>query len=452
MPTTVLYICHNHPSVRPGGAENYAHELFRAIDRSEDHRAIFLAKGGPPVGFSGRQHEGTLIAPVGAADNEYFVYSDGYTFDWLNGSITDKDFYTHHLAKFLRAVRPDVVHIQHTSFIGYDILRVIRNVLPQTAIVYTLHEYMPICHRDGQMLRTRDNELCLEPSARRCHECFPEISPQRFFMRKKLIQSHLALVDRFISPSRFLMERYIDWGIPRDRITFEENGRTMAPPDIDEPRTRRNRFAFFGQVSEYKGLDVLLDAFRLLAKRRSTGTRPGLASLLGETNGHRLQDGHEQLYVHGANLELQSGEHQARIGALVDATKDDVTWVGRYDRTQLPSLMAAVDWVVIPSIWWENSPLVIQEAFHYGRPIICSDIGGMAEKVNDGVDGLHFRAGDPRDLADVISRAASSPTLWVQLHAARPVPHTMADHVARLGALYDELLAARRPSEVTHVG
>jgi glycosyltransferase involved in cell wall biosynthesis len=114
--------------------------------------------------------------------------------------------------------------------------------------------------------------------------------------------------------------------------------------------------------------------------------------------------------------------------------------------------MAAVDWVVIPSIWWENSPLVIQEAFHFGRPIICSDIGGMAEKVHDGVDGLHFRAGDSRDLADVISRAASSSTLWGQLHAARPVPHAMADHVARLSALYAELLAARRSSEVTHVG
>ena len=46
--------------------------------------------------------------------------------------------------------------------------------------------------------------------------------------------------------------------------------------------------------------------------------------------------------------------------------------------------MASVDWVVVPSIWWENSPLVIQEAFGYGRPVICSDIGGMAEKVTDG--------------------------------------------------------------------
>ena len=62
--------------------------------------------------------------------------------------------------------------------------------------------------------------------------------------------------------------------------------------------------------------------------------------------------------------------------------------------------MATVDWIVMPSIWWENSPVVIQEASCIGRPPIVSDIGGMAEKVRDGVDGLHFRAGSPEDLAD----------------------------------------------------
>ena len=76
-----------------------------------------------------------------------------------------------------------------------------------------------------------------------------------------------------------------------------------------------------------------------------------------------------------------------------------MTLAGKYDHDDLPRLMAEIDWVVVPSRWWENSPLVIQEAFLHGRPVICSDIGGMAEKVTDGVDGLHFRVGDPRSLA-----------------------------------------------------
>ena len=103
--------------------------------------------------------------------------------------------------------------------------------------------------------------------------------------------------------------------------------------------------------------------------------------------------------------------------------------------------MEHADWIVVPSIWWENSPLVIQEAFMHGRPVICSDIGGMAEKVRDGVDGLHFRANDARSLAATIQRAAGTPGLWEKLRQGiRPV-YAMQEHVARLTTLYDHLAA-----------
>ena len=74
----------------------------------------------------------------------------------------------------------------------------------------------------------------------------------------------------------------------------------------------------------------------------------------------------------------------------------------------------------MPSIWWETGPLVVMEAFQYGRPVICSDIGGMSEKVTDGVNGLHFRRRDPEDLADVMQRAVETPGLWEELHAGVP--------------------------------
>jgi glycosyltransferase involved in cell wall biosynthesis len=105
--------------------------------------------------------------------------------------------------------------------------------------------------------------------------------------------------------------------------------------------------------------------------------------------------------------------------------------------------MREVDWVVVPSIWFENAPLVIQEAFAHGRPVICSDIGGMAEKVTDGVDGLHFRAGDAASLADVLGRAVRTPGLWQQLRAGIPAVHPLDAHVTNLADLYDRLLAGR---------
>ncbi|MCZ8109179.1 MAG: glycosyltransferase, partial [Burkholderiales bacterium] len=57
------------------------------------------------------------------------------------------------------------------------------------------------------------------------------------------------------------------------------------------------------------------------------------------------------------------------------------------------------DWIIVPSIWWENSPVVIQEALAIGKPVLCSRIGGMAEKVEDGVTGAYFEAGSASDLA-----------------------------------------------------
>jgi glycosyltransferase involved in cell wall biosynthesis len=419
----VLYVLHNHPTVMPGGAETYGLELYEAMRRSTAWEAVLLARAGPPIASFARPHEGTLLSPVGGDPNQYFLHTEVEDYDWFLSSSRNKETYTRFYRQFLEAMRPDVVHFQHTLFLGYDILRETRATLPDAAIVYTLHEYVPICHRNGQMVR-RDGERCAEASPRRCHECFPELSQQSFFMRERFIKSHLEVVDRFVAPSRFLVERYVDWGIARERILWEPNGRpSIAALADDEPvstvvadRARRDRVAYFGQFTAFKGADVLLRAVEHLGVPRP------------------------HVYLHGANLEHSPPEFQDQFRRLLDGASGDVTLVGRYRPEDLSRLMAAIDWVVVPSVWWENAPLVIQEAFAHGRPVIASDIGGMAEMVTDGVDGLLFRAGDPRHLAEVITQAVSTPGLWDRLHAGiRPV-HAIDEHAARLGTLYDELL------------
>ena len=114
--------------------------------------------------------------------------------------------------------------------------------------------------------------------------------------------------------------------------------------------------------------------------------------------------------------------------------------------------MAQVDWVVVPSIWWENSPLVIQEAFLHGRPVICSDIGGMAEKVDDGVNGLHFaKVGSPQDLARVLVDAVDTDGLWERLREG--IPEVQSAAVAeRHAAIYRELSASPTPANAVTTG
>ncbi|MEK6271942.1 MAG: glycosyltransferase family 4 protein [Actinomycetota bacterium] len=419
----VLYVCHNHPAIRAGGAEAYALELYESMRESDEVEPLFLVRTGPPLSRTGRYHEGTLVTGVNHDPNQYFIYTEFGEFDWFLGTTLSKPVISRYLRDFLAALQPDVVHFQHTLFIGYEAIREVRNVLPDAAIVYTLHEFLPICHRQGQMLRTMNEEPCMEESPRRCHECFPDIAPQEFFMRKRFIQSHLGLVDQFLAPSRFLLERYVDWGIPREKIKFEDYGRRPIHNRARSDTRTHNRFAFFGQLSLYKGINVLLKAMGQVADA-------GVDA---------------ELTVYGANLELQPQEFRDEFARLLDMTRGNVTFVGEYKHDDLPALMEKVDWVVVPSIWWENSPLVIQEAFMYRRPVICSDIGGMAEKVRDGVDGLHFRAGDPERLAETIAHAAKSRNLWAKLRGSIPDIYTMDEQVAALTRLYEEL--SRRKSK-----
>jgi glycosyltransferase involved in cell wall biosynthesis len=106
--------------------------------------------------------------------------------------------------------------------------------------------------------------------------------------------------------------------------------------------------------------------------------------------------------------------------------------------------MRQVDWVVVPSIWWENSPLVIQEAFLHGRPLLTSDIGGMKEKIADDVNGLHFRVGSAEDLADKLTSVLEDPEAWERLRAGAPKPIGHEEAARQHLALYRSIASAQR--------
>jgi glycosyltransferase involved in cell wall biosynthesis len=421
-PLRVLYVAHNHPTLHPGGAEAYALELYESMRETPDVEPVLLARIGSNVARQRVAHPGTPFSSVNGDPNQYFVFTETEHFDFFTLTSRDKSLYSRHLTDFLLAHRPDVVHLQHTHFVGLDLLGQIRRVLPDAAIVYTLHEFLPICHRDGQMVRRFSSELCGEASPRRCHECFPELSQQSFFLRQRFVEAQFENVDRFLAPSAQLMEKYLRWGIAPERIVVEEYGRrepARRAPDPAQTEVPAN-VGFFGQLSHFKGAKVMLEAMSRLD-----------------------EDSPVHLWLHGANLELQTEEFQQEFAALHDSIAERVTFRGPYEHGELPKLMADLHWVVVPSIWWENSPLVIQEAFFHRRPVIASDVGGMAEKVRDGVDGIHFRVGDPVSLANAFEAAASDPEGWRRLREGIREPYPMDVHVGRLLGLYGELVERR---------
>src|SRR5581483_3551015 len=151
-------------------------------------------------------------------------------------------------------------------------------------------------------------------------------------------------------------------------------------------------FGFFGQLVDVKGVQTVLAAVDLLRAQ-------GFTDFSVEINGANLRYASESLR---AEFEAFLKTEAARPSA-----ERIVFYNGPYEVRDLRSRMARVDWCIVPSLWWEIFGLVISEAWMFGRPVICSNVGAMAERVRDGVDGLHFEMGDAASLARTIKRAAA---------------------------------------------
>jgi len=418
----VLMMSHGHPAFSIGGAEVASYNLFNGLNELEGVECHYLARVGPPV----KPHSGTPFLSLRQKQRETLIFANDY--DYFRLSNRDLDTLVNDFSRFIEDVDPDVVHFHHFLGFGLEAIHAVRRVRPRVPIVVTLHEYLSICNNHGQMVKARTGALCRRSTPAECAVCFPDIAAGALHKRELFIKTLLGEVDVFVSPSRFLIDRFVDWGLRPDKLVLLENGLEVG--EIAPPRTlargqvRRNRFAYFGQLNQFKGIKVLVEAVaRVPAEEWGTDSA---------------------LCVFGGNLELQPERFQQEFKRLVQQAGRRVRFFGSYRSADLPTLMRDIDWVVVPSTWWENSPVVIQEAFLHGRPIICSDIGGMAEKVRNRVDGLHFRAGSAESLVDRLVEILRTPELWERLRGGIRKPLSAHDAAEQHRALYRRQLARRQ--------
>jgi len=415
----ILVVSHGHPAHSVGGAEIASYQQYKEL-RQQGVEAWYLARSANTQAA----HGGTPFSVHSADGREILMHSDMTAADAFKLSQPNKQLVWGAFADLLEQLRPNVVHYHHYYRLGVELLLITKRLCPSAVTVLTLHEYSAICHHSGMMVKRESWMPCENSSPAECHQCYPEYASADFFLRKQYVQTFLEYVDLFVAPSEFLRQRYVAWGLPAERILMLENGQPGRPPVEEQRLTHdlRNRFAFFGQIAPHKGVNVLLDALMLL----SSDERRGI-----------------QLSIHGTNLDFQPEGFRHAFSERVAALRSEVHLHGAYVHADLPRILQSTDWVIVPSIWWENSPLVIQEAFQLGRPVICSDIGGMAEKVRDGVDGLHFKAGDASALADTIRRVMANPNpLWEQLRAGIISPPAITHVVGRLMEEYSRHAAS----------
>lgn len=368
--TRIAVVSHAHPSVSKGGAEIAAYTLFRGL-QSLGVPSLFIAA--VPQDALDRV---TLASP----DERILPYDPG-RFD--HTLLLGRPAMARQLVDILTQERVSAVNFHHYLNFG---IGAVRQVKLQTGlpVILTLHEYLAICAHHGQMITRPARRLCEAASPEACAACFPEHGREGMATRRDLFLDILSRCDAFVSPSQFLIDRYVAWGLPAEKFTMIENGlMDTEPPPERPPRGAEDpvTFAYFGQINPFKGVDVLLDAIDILA------ARPDLA-------------GRFRLRIHG-NVIGVPPSFEERLARAIERY-DFLEVPGPYDNRMVRRLMSEADYILVPSTWWENSPVVIQEAWAARRPVICSGIGGMAEKVEDGVSGHHFRVGDARDLARVM--------------------------------------------------
>ncbi len=400
----VLLISLFHPELVRGGAQQVCYELFQGLNETAGVEPILLATVDPT--FTAFYKSGARITGFDGRDGEHLFLSRDYDYWWHKTSDT---VLRESFAEFLDLVQPDVVHFHHFLLLGLDMLTLTRRTLPNAKIILTFHEFLAICNANGQMVRTTDRSLCDRASSVRCHQCFPERRPEEFFMRNLWVKSHLRAVDVFTTPSRFMIEHYVTFGLERASLVQVPNGqadyaKAYAPPPAPETR---NRFGFFGQFVDNKGLAVLLDAVDLLREE-------GFDDFFVEVNGDNIAYASEERRT---AFEAFFAKEAAR-----PAAERRVQLNGSYQAEQIGERMARIDWCVVPSTWWEIFGMVISEAWMFKKPVIASNVGGPAERITHEVDGLLFSMGDPRALALLMKRACLEVGLWERLSAGVEAP------------------------------
>lgn len=337
---------------------------------------------------------------------------------------------------YLEHTRPDLVHLQSGYMITASVLEAAHTLgIPS---VLTLHDFWFLCPRIT-LLRGNGHVCdpipadpagcawCLRLDSRRYRlpdqlsagllgkiaQTIPlQDGRSEIAERRDYLQTALAWPEAVIAPSHFLARQFTHL-VEAERLHILRYG-------LDSSQLQRTpvaphdgvlRLGYLGQVARHKGVHLLVEAVKMLP---ATG-RPVEMTIYGDLNQHE---------AYSKQLQRQAnGDRRIRFA-------------GRFNHGTINQVLGSVEATIVPSIWYENSPLAIMEAHAAKRPVITSALGGMAELIRHDVDGLHFRPNDAADLATQIQRLRDEPDLLPRLRDAIIPPATIGDEMKTLLDIY----------------
>ena len=323
------------------------------------------------------------------------------------------------IARLIERCKPDVAHLH---MIDHQLSPSILHALARYGIpvLQTCHQYKLVCP-SYRLLVMRENRLCekcvtgsfYHAVLERCHKDSAAASAlvafESYLHKWMRLYDHIRL---FHVPSRFLGDKLRQSGISAQRIW--QQFYTINLSDYPFSETFEDYFVYYGRLSEEKGILTLLHAMREVTRSRLL--------IIGE--GPQRE-----------TLEKFAAEHKLA----------NVIFTGSKSGQELTSLVSRAKFVVVPSEWYDNSPLVIYESFSMGRPVIAANLGGMPELIEDGVNGRLFAPKDAAGLRRMIDAMldSSESDLRAMGKAARATAEREFDpekHYQKIFAVYQRLL------------
>jgi len=276
----------------------------------------------------------------------------------------------------------DILHIAHPMRVG-QVLKVADELgIPS---VVTLTDFWLFCPRGIAVTST--GKMCSDPEkGSKCiRECYGYGWKDKILKRFNESVEFLKRVDVVVSPTKFLAGIFkqvygIDVRVIRHGIDYT----TVKPNRRYKKKGDTVVFGYIGTVLPHKGAHIICEALKLIENE----------NIRVKIYGHYF---HEVEYYRNLVKEAQKDR---RIELL-----------GEYKDEELSRIMNEVDCTIVPSIWWENSPLTVLTSLAYKVPVITINIGGAAELVKDGVNGFNFNIGDPDSLANILERIANNPEI-----------------------------------------
>lgn len=410
----ILNVIHQSLPRWLGGAEVYAHQLAQALNQRGHESFLFTREEG------GSGLERTDVDGVTLYRCHTAPMSDSHKLLSVFGHRRVEQAF----AEVLAASRPEVVHFQHLLGLSPNLFW--QSISAGLPTVLTMQDYWYVC-ANTKLLTNYSERLCDGPrlwlNCARCGTSKLGVSAQWlspllapvFAARDGVLRRILQRADVLIAPSQFLRDTYVRLGAPAGRTRVLAGGVHLPPTPPEAIREQGPlRVLFMGSMLPLKGLHILVEAFNALPPEA-------------------------ELAVAGDPERDPSYAQQLR--AL--ARHPGLRWLGPVARPEVWAWFNWADVVVVPSLWYENAPLVIQEALAMRRPVLTSRLGALSEWVRDEVDGALFPPGDVRSLSELLQRLATQREILLRWQAnIRPI-RTMHDLAVDMEGVYGDLIHHR---------